>query len=513
MKTARDDMVMIRSASIIRSTVLVSLLVAAFVGHRSARANELLRSIPPNTALDLGPYQCDEFPELVATEQTQGCHTITDYSGMIYDPVEHRMLVWGGGHAATYRDDVEAFDLETLEWYVDAPPTPCEQMVIENVDLSLSRWISSNHPIARHSYDLLVVVPAQASLWMLAQMQGRGRGCNHLPPVSEDAPYVLGSGYPARYDFETKQWTFHPEVRTWNFGTGTELDPVSGNILLAGGEGMTVLDPESVRIVARVDWPDSQLRRKIDTGEGVKLLYIPPRDSFYMVVAAPRTDEAGGVFEVIPDRSDWSRTTIRTIPTPLPDPPPNSQAWAFDESSGLIVGGITDGMIYAFEPENEQWFQQEALVDADDGTTIGSVAALALAYDPVDAVIIFRSDYHSGRRTWAYRWGEAPESFPDGGGFSDGSELPDEGDEGGFPDAGIQPENEEQDVESHEGDAAYVVGDEHGGHVKIVSPGCGCQSGEHTGLEDSFVLLVALAFVTIRIKRHARVVYKIIVRK
>ncbi len=448
-----------------------------------ARANERLRAIPANTALDLGAYRCEDFPELIDTEQTPGCGTITDYSGMVYDPVGHRMLVWGGGHAATYRDDVEALDLETLEWYVDAPPTPCEDMVIENVDLSLSRWITTNHPIARHSYDLLVVVPDEPALWMLAKIQGRGRGCNHLPPVSDEAPYVLSDGSGgavARYDLVARQWTFYPDVTAWSFGAGAEYDPVSGKILLVGGHGMSVLDPQAGVVAARVEWPDESLRRKIDTGEGVKLLYVPPRDSFYVVVAAPRTEEAGGVFEVTVDRWDWTRSSIRTIPTPLPDPPPDSQAWAFDESAGLIVGGVRDGVVYAFDPETEQWAWQQAEVDSDEGAAVGSVAALALAYDPVDAVIIFRTDHHSGRRTWAYRWGDAPVNFPDAG-----PGIPDAAAADGMPetDAALMP------------DAACPCDcgvDRDAGS----GSGCGCRSHSPTG--SGIWLIVAVAFALLR---------------
>jgi len=397
----------------------LALLVSAWAWPiHTARANDRLRNIPPNTALDLGPSQCEAFPELVAAELADSCATITDYSGMTYDPIGHRMLVWGGGHAATYRDDVEALDLETLEWYVDAPPTPCSNMVIENVDLSLSRWITTNHPIARHSYDLLVVVPSQLSLWMLARMQGRGRGCNHLPPPSDEAPYVLNDGHhrgPARYDFVTRQWTFYQNIPTWDFGTGAEYDPVSGKIVLVDGRGMDVLDPVADQVVAEVSWPDESLAAEINSGEGVKLVYVAPRDSFYVVIAAPPNQTNGGVYEIQVNRSNWSQSSIRRIGTPLPSPAPDKQAWAYEESVGLIVGGVRDGVVYAFDPETEQWSWRQAQVDSSDGAAIGSVTGQALAYDPVDAVIIFRTDYASGWRTWAYRWGDAPSDFPDAG--------------------------------------------------------------------------------------------------
>ncbi len=100
--------------------------VALLVVEAASAQNPMLRDIPPNTARDLGSYDCTAF-EALGAHALPNCRTITDYGGMVFDPVGYRALVWGGGHAATYRDDVEVFDLSTLRWAPDTPPHPARR--------------------------------------------------------------------------------------------------------------------------------------------------------------------------------------------------------------------------------------------------------------------------------------------------------------------------------------------------------------------------------------------------
>ena len=69
-----------------------------------------------NTAINLGLYNCTTMPL-----DYRNCATITDYSGFTYDKNNHQMLQFGGGHAATLRDDVNVFDFSSLTWAWDAP--------------------------------------------------------------------------------------------------------------------------------------------------------------------------------------------------------------------------------------------------------------------------------------------------------------------------------------------------------------------------------------------------------
>ena len=82
------------------SYCFATLLLAAGAGAATPNPN---LNVPVNTAKDLGAYTSD------APCNPQ---TITDYSGFAYDSINHQMLMFGGGHAASARTDVDVFDLK-----------------------------------------------------------------------------------------------------------------------------------------------------------------------------------------------------------------------------------------------------------------------------------------------------------------------------------------------------------------------------------------------------------------
>ena len=55
--------------------------------------NPALAGLADNTALNLGSFQWEK----PAGEPATG--SVTDYSGMVYDPHNNRILLFGGGHA------------------------------------------------------------------------------------------------------------------------------------------------------------------------------------------------------------------------------------------------------------------------------------------------------------------------------------------------------------------------------------------------------------------------------
>lgn len=66
----------------------------------------------------------------------------------------------------------------TLDWVEDYPTTPCSEMTLSNmatVDLTApgdggdGRWATTNHPYARHTYDMLVYHPGLKKLIILTK--------------------------------------------------------------------------------------------------------------------------------------------------------------------------------------------------------------------------------------------------------------------------------------------------------------------------------------------------------
>jgi len=90
--------------------------------------NAKLADLADNTVMDLGPFRW----ERPAGESPVG--SVTDYSGMTYDPHNHRILLFGGGHAATYSDAIYAFTLSDLKWRSLYTPTPAKFYKKDNMD-------------------------------------------------------------------------------------------------------------------------------------------------------------------------------------------------------------------------------------------------------------------------------------------------------------------------------------------------------------------------------------------
>ena len=132
-------------------------ICAALAGAvlRAQVPNPVLIGLPANTARDLGAYASDALCGVPIQ--------VTDYSRFTYDSRRHRLLLFGGGHSSTPRSDVDVFDFATLQWTSAYPPTPLPELTLANYDPELTRWISTGHPIARHTYDQLVFAPSPAS--------------------------------------------------------------------------------------------------------------------------------------------------------------------------------------------------------------------------------------------------------------------------------------------------------------------------------------------------------------
>ena len=120
-----------------------------------AKVSAPLSTLAPNTARDLGPYA---NPEPQFNTPPLSAANITDYSGIAYDPVGKRICVFGGGHGPSQETDIRVLDLSSLQWSSLYSPTPVAEMQkVPNLDSDRGRYISTNQPTARHTYNLTLV--------------------------------------------------------------------------------------------------------------------------------------------------------------------------------------------------------------------------------------------------------------------------------------------------------------------------------------------------------------------
>ncbi len=354
-----------------------------------ASVNSALTDLANNTAFRIGDYNCTDSDYI-------SCRTITDYSGFTYNPVAEQMLMFGGGHSASFRDDVDVFDFGSLTWAPAYTPTSCSAMTESNWDLTGNpdgdgKWISTGHPSSRHTYDLLAVTTNGSELLLLRPGDGPGGQC---------VRFATYGGRVGHYNVSSRTWSFGEKI-PWGGYSSAEMDPVSGNAIIFDGQNRRIYTYNPTTRTATVAL---EIGGNADYGIGGNLVYFPPNDKFYYFRS---NASATQVWEVTLDRNTWSNTQVVEVTGMTGTPSSRETGYAYDSVNHLIGGGVRDGLFYAFDPLTKVWNTVTMNTAPAAGASVGTVAFHALDYDPVNNVYLFITDYDSGFDVWAYRYAQA----------------------------------------------------------------------------------------------------------
>ena len=389
----------------VKTLVGTALLLVAFVSETNAVANapasialRALKNLPPNGALDLGPYRWTE-----AGGHSAGA-SVTDYSGMVYDSAHRRFLVFGGGHASTDYDAINAFELATLQWKELYPPTPGPLMKQENYDRERGAWRSGPagpypRAVARHTIDALVV--ANDQLMVLAQVEGNGMLAAANWPKPYTAYELAAPARTAHFHFKEQRWTFSSTDHGVDDYAATEYDPPSGMVIFLGVKGLWVYDPKAKKKQRAINFLSLPGAQQLQDENGApagagrldinhNLVYYPPNQKHYYF-----NSQHGEVFELSLDRNDFSKSVVRRVSTQGPklsgDP---ATKFAYDSTNRLIGGALQRGTFHAFDPATRAWASNKV-----NGPQ--RIAFMAMDYDPQNNIYLLLTP---DRRTWAYRW-------------------------------------------------------------------------------------------------------------
>jgi len=257
-------------------------------------------------AVDLGVYHCAPL----APDEGTVCATDADYSAMVWSNHYKKIFLKGGGHAATNKTNVKVFDPLDMAWHEPFPSTPCADLTFANLDQVHARWVSTNQPVSRHDYDL--VVAAGDKLVWFSKVQGRGLGCTHLPPVKKPgSPYVIAKSTIAVYSPKDGSWTY-TNIPAFGYYYAAELDPVSGKILIAGKRGLWWFDPVAERLMKFKD-----LSLDAMGWEGA-LIYAADTGKFYWMAKDGKRPYARHVFEISINRLNPENSTVTELEAEIP---------------------------------------------------------------------------------------------------------------------------------------------------------------------------------------------------
>jgi hypothetical protein len=351
--------------------------------------NPRFSGMTPGSLTDLGAYKCEDPKDW---KSGYDCSTITDYSGFAYDSKRHRMVMFGGGHAATARTDVRALDLSgPLTWESDYPSMPWGDMTRANADLVKSIWISTGHPMQHHTYDQLVYVPTIDRLVDMAPASGRILYSMGYP---SDMPPESTSTDVFEYNADSKAWKSYSTPPRWAAYGATSFDPPSGLVLSLGIEGLWSWDP-AAHVAAKVLSLSGQ---KLSYGQN--MVYVPSIDAHLYL----RAD--GIVFRAAFNRNAPAESSLTLLATKGSAPPatkvdeapdPTETGWALDAKRNRVCGGLISGTFYCLDVATLSWSAHPL----PGATPPQRFAFHTIQYDPINDVYIFIS--LAERHTYAWR--------------------------------------------------------------------------------------------------------------
>lgn len=354
--------------------------------------NPTLTALADNTVLDLGEFACTEV------SGNNDCWGVIAYGGFTYDSNHHQFLMFGGGHATTMTDTVFAFDLDkTLSWRELYQPTPCEAMTPGNLDAALGAWKSGAsgpypRPLSAHIYDQIDFSPATNDFVVV----GRHFTGGYCSQVGNDV-----NGPVAHLNFTTQQWSFAANTPLDSLD-GTELDPVSGNLIIFGGTGLRIYNPVTKTLTVGLDTYNGDTLKDgkgnpVDMsnfGYANHLVYFQPTDTFYYFLRGAPVE----TYSLKLNRATPAASILEHVATTGPTSPHGEPGYASDSHNQIIGGGVFDNTFYAFDPATSKWTSSKV-----QGGTPGDQSFHAINFDPVNNVFVF-IDSNRPIRTWAYRF-------------------------------------------------------------------------------------------------------------
>ena len=182
MKTSRTSL-----AGIV-SMAIVALVATACCGRAVAeepRPNPKLAGIPENT-----------WEKVAGFAPAPG--GILAYSGGVYDSASHQFLIFGGGHADYWGNEVCAFSPATLTWKRMYEPDAQSRYTNDNLDHVHGKLRDSDKPYTRHSYNQQCFVESSKSMFIFG---GCGPGWGDIRPTCVVPPDCWS------YSLAANRWT------------------------------------------------------------------------------------------------------------------------------------------------------------------------------------------------------------------------------------------------------------------------------------------------------------------
>jgi hypothetical protein len=350
-----------------------------FAGPTSQPAtNPRLAAMPANSWLQIGP----------PPPAPKG---IMAYSGGAFDTTHNAILIFGGGHADYWGNEVCAFDVATLAWKRMYAPDAEARYTNDNIDNTCGKLRDSDRPYTRHSYQMLTFVPSAHKMFIWS---GCGPGWGQIRPT---CPSPRDAWY---YDLADNKWQLLTTDGPSGFGGGTCYDPKRDVVWALEGTSWPALWCFDVK-AAR--WSKRALKPESPAGCHLNLVYNARRDVILAAVASE------GKWSYLIDPATAAVTRLDTTAFR----PQGHGGLAMLPDHDAAVALVGDSKLGLFDFATKRWLP---LAGPDGGPKMLGFAVYGrLWHSPIDKVVLFVGP----AGTWAYkppaRFALPPASQPAGG--------------------------------------------------------------------------------------------------
>jgi hypothetical protein len=315
-----------------KSSGVVFLLVL-LTAHAVSSAAQNTPAMPPVKTIPQrsGWYEIPETqlaphcPSDPVIQGNSGCRAvITAWSGGIADTKRNRLIIWGGGHADYFGNEVYALDLNNLTIVRLNDPSPITNLA------SCPEAYPDGRPSARHTYNSLAYISGQDRMFAYG---GGKSACGFL----SRGTWTLG--------LDQLQWTsmdpHRGDTPANTPGVVADYDPNSGMVFLSDGADFFRYDPvknsyTSLHPLRDVDY---HLSGVIDSKRKLFLMMGGP-GQLWVIDIKPGS-------KYIPQ--DWSHATHgcdALLKAPYP-------GLAYEPERQSIVGWAGGDTVYIFNPDTK----------------------------------------------------------------------------------------------------------------------------------------------------------------
>lgn len=303
------------------------------------------------------------------------------YSGSVFDTRNNVILLFGGGHADYWGNEVCAFDMATLEWKKMYEPDARGRYTNENIDNKKGKLRDSDKPYTRHSYQMMTFIPTTGRMFVWS---GCGPGWGNIKPTCPAPPDAWA------YDYKTNKWELLATDGPACYDGGTAYDSKRDVVWAFPGGSWQPLWQWDVK---KRQWSKHKLKPEVGGGLGTRMEYSPPRDRLHLTARTGKD-----VVLVNPETFE-----VEKLDTSTYVPAGSGTTYLPDQDTVLHLGWRKEAPMGVLDFDGKRWLPLKPVGESLPKERGYGVYGRFM-YSPYEKVCLFVGP----DGTWAYR---PPEKF------------------------------------------------------------------------------------------------------